>query len=191
MKSATIMRVCQRIEARYHARDAGQDGWWTPLLGRVMHDEVIAVSGPWPLQRHVLAHLMADLGVEAAATLRGPTLLLEEVVEETLTARARLSREQSWARHASATIASPTIGAKLQVRCVDEFMGVELEAFARWCFGMKILHPDVEIDVLMGDSGISLIALDGRTTPPTRTAVRLQHGQLCSESDNDLIDDHT
>jgi len=192
------MRVCHRIEARVHARRVGELGWWSPLLGRVQPDHAIAVRGSWPLQRHVVGNLIAGLHRAEPAVLRGPAALLEDVLEETLMCRAGLARDMvcvgfihafEWQELAIA--AAAVSEARLQLECVDSLVGVELAvAGARWTFGMDVPHPDVEVEVVAGATGVRLDALDGRTSPPTRRRARLQNGRLhADDADHDDRDE--
>lgn len=201
MKSDAIMRACYRMEARFLGRSLGHAGWWSPLLGHVMPEHVIAVCGPWPLQRYVLAQLIAGLQRRENATLRGPTAVLEEIVEAALTLRAGLARDmvrvgivQSDEWQALAMAAGAILDDRLRLQPVDDLVGVELEACARWCFGMAVAHPDIDVEVIGNATGIHLLALDGRTTPPTRRRARLQSGRLRDDDDDnelgeDVIDD--
>jgi len=196
MKSEAVKRLCALWQARYEAPRLEQPRWWSALLDWVQPDQVIAVRGLWPLQRHVLAQFVASLGRNDDATLRGPTALLEEIIEETLTLRAGLAREQvrrgfldtsNWEALAMAAGATTVVG--FNVNCIEGLDGVVLESCARWCFGTRVPHPDVEIEVVMTDGVIHLDAIDGSCTPPVRRRARLLHGrlQLCDDSEPGFV----
>lgn len=183
-KSDLVNRVCHRMGHRYLRNHAGTIGWWTPILGPAQPDQTVAVRGPWPLQRCVLANFIAGLDAGDPATLRGPMALLDGIVEEAITIRADVSRERilrgtlanaEWARVATASGALD--GSAFTLECVQHLVGVELQAGARWFFGMPAARANVEIDVVDDDAGIHLEILDGRQMPPASRRRRVRIGR--------------
>lgn len=175
-----VNRVCFRISDRYLKKDPGTVGWWGPILGRVTPGLTVAVRGAWPLQRHFIAKIVAALGGSDEATLRGPAPLLDRIIEEALAIRADISMERirtgklgnaEWARLAVAS--GQLDGASFKVEHA-EMAGVELNAGARWCFGMPHSRAGIEVKVVDDDAGVHLEILDGRKVPPTWRRKRLR-----------------
>jgi len=182
-KREIVDRVCHRIKDRYLARSAETPGWWSPIVGRVMPGQVIAVHGAWPLQRHLLGRIVAAFGVNTDAVLRGPAALLDGVLEEAIAIQADVSKEriprrrmrnEDWRRLAGAS--GRMDGVRFELENVENLPGVELCACARWFFGMSVAHPDVDIEVIDPDGVIHLVITDGRTMPPTCRRRRLKLG---------------
>jgi len=173
------------VESRLVGRLPPPRWWLWPLLGPLQPGLIIETRGPRPLQRHVLACVLAAVDNDDGFTLRVSAASIGVVIEQALAKRSGVWAEQlalgivppgSWGRLADGAAALARRAVTVEVD--DTIDGAVIQSGAvSWCLGRSPgAHIELKVSLVAG--AVTLEALDGRCSPPMLRRAVIVAGRL-------------